>query len=123
MDIDSAIAGEIFADFTRLASLSLEEGHKDVAAVLASAALEDAMKKLATKNGITLPNNSGLSHIIDTLKSARVIGETQAAMLSGMPKLRNAAMHADWQKINDPEVRALIAFVEGLIALHFSLKD
>ena len=113
VDIDSVIAREIFADFTRLASRALEEGHKDVAAVLASAALEDAMKKLATKNGITLSDDSGLSQIIAALKSARVIGGTQAAMLSGMPKLRNAAMHADWEKITDPEVRALIAFVEG----------
>jgi hypothetical protein len=123
VDIDSVIAGEIFADFTRLASRALEEGHKDVAAVLASAALEDAMKKLAMKNGITLSDNSDLSQIINALKSARVIGGTQAAMLSGMPKLRNAAMHADWGKITDPEVRGLIAFVEGLIALHFSLTD
>jgi hypothetical protein len=81
------------------------------------------MKKLATKNGITLADDAGLSKIIDALKSARVIGGTQAAMLSGMPKLRNAAMHADWQKITDPEVRALIGFVEGLIALHFSPTD
>ncbi len=121
VDIDSEIAGEIFADFTRLASHALEEGHKDVAAVLASAALEDAMKKLAAKNGVKLPNNSGLSHIIEALKSAKIIGGT--AMLSGMPKLRNAAMHADWEAITDPEVRALIAFVDGLLGLHFSQTD
>ena len=117
------IAGEIFADFTRLASRALDEGHEDVVAGLASAALEDVMKKLATKNGITLSDDSDLSQIIGALKSAGVIGGTQASMLKGMPRLRNAAMHADWQKITDPEVGALIAFVEGLIALHFSLTD
>jgi hypothetical protein len=58
------------------------EGHKGVAPVLASAALEDAMKKLATKNGITLSDDSGLSRIIAAPKPARVIGGTQAAMLS-----------------------------------------
>ena len=120
VDIDSAIAGEIFADFTRLASRALEEGHKDVAAVLASAALEDAMKKLARKNGVTLADDAGLFKIIDALKSARVIRGTQVAMLTGMLRIRNAAMHAKWQEIDVPEVRGLIAFVEGLIALHFS---
>ena len=28
-------------------------------------------------------------------------------------------MHADWDKISEPEVKAVIAFVDGLIALHF----
>jgi hypothetical protein len=123
VDIDSAIAGEIFADFTRLATRALQEGHKDVAAVLASAALEDAMKKLATKNAITLADDAPLSQIIAALKSARVIGGNQAAMLTGMQRIRNAAMHANWQEINDSEVRTLIVFVEGLIGLHFSPTD
>jgi len=35
--------------FVELAKIALSEGHKDVAAVLASAALEDALKRFANK--------------------------------------------------------------------------
>jgi hypothetical protein len=101
----------------------LDENHKDVAAVLASAALEDAMKKLAKKNGVTLEENADLTKIINALKAARVVRGTQASMLTGMLRIRNAAMHAKWQEIDVPEVRGLIAFVEGLLALHFSPTD
>ena len=46
-NVEMRISGEIFGDFVTLARHSLSEGHKDVAAVLACAALEDAIKRLA----------------------------------------------------------------------------
>jgi hypothetical protein len=42
--IESSLSGEIFGDFILSAKLALADGQKDVAAVLACAALEDALK-------------------------------------------------------------------------------
>lgn len=118
-DIESTIAGDIFSDFTRLASQAIEEGQTNVAAVLACAALEDTLKRLASNNGLDVIGKD-LSDVINALKSSGTVRGGQSAILKGMPKIRNAAMHADWDKISEPEVKAVIAFVDGLIALHFS---
>ncbi len=44
-NVDLRVSGEVFGDLIILAKQSLAEGHKDVAAVLASAALEDTLKR------------------------------------------------------------------------------
>ncbi|MBA2761176.1 MAG: hypothetical protein H0U39_04285, partial [Segetibacter sp.] len=50
--IQNQVAGEIYGDFTSLAKMCVDEGHKEPAAVLACGALEDSMKKFAIKNGL-----------------------------------------------------------------------
>lgn len=49
-NVELTVSGEVFGDFVSLARTALTEGHKDVAAVLACAALEDALKRYATAN-------------------------------------------------------------------------
>jgi hypothetical protein len=46
-NLEATISGEIFGDFVVLAKNALAKNHKDVAAVLACAALEDALKRYA----------------------------------------------------------------------------
>ena len=48
--LETAISGEIFADFVVLSNNALANNQKDVAALLACAALEDASKRYATLN-------------------------------------------------------------------------
>src|SRR5262245_58081271 len=43
--LDTAISGEVCTDFVKAAKAALAENEKDVAAVLACAALEDALKR------------------------------------------------------------------------------
>src|SRR5262249_40835012 len=50
--IQAAISGEVLGDFVALAKVALADGAKDVAAVLACAALEDALKRFALMNGL-----------------------------------------------------------------------
>lgn len=44
-NVDLRVSGQVFGDFVLMAKTALDEGHKDVAAVLACAALEDALKR------------------------------------------------------------------------------
>ncbi len=64
--------GEVFGYFVRLAKQALDEGHKDVAAVLACAALEDALKRYATANELSV-ENSEMSQVIGALKSKSLV--------------------------------------------------
>ena len=118
-NVDLRISGEVFGDFVVLAKQSLTEGHKDVAAVLASAALEDALKRYANAEGLNIDNQS-MSEVINALKAKRLVSGAQKSLLDVMPRIRNFAMHADWGKISEPDVNSIIGFVEQFLLTKFS---
>ncbi|MBN1294966.1 MAG: DUF4145 domain-containing protein [Candidatus Latescibacteria bacterium] len=117
-DVDLRVSGEVFGDFVAMAKQSLSEGHKDVAAVLACAALEDTLKKYAVLNGIILDNES-MTEVVNALKSKGLVSGAQKSLLDTMPKIRNYAMHADWGKITAPDVSSVIGFVEQFLLTNF----
>jgi hypothetical protein len=67
-DVELRVSGEVFGDFVALARKSLADGHKDVAAVLACAALEDALKRFADANGLAVGDKT-MQEVVNALKS------------------------------------------------------
>jgi hypothetical protein len=118
-NVDLRVSGEVFGDFVGMARHSLSEGHKDVAAVLACAALEDALKRYAEVNGINVNENS-MSEVVNSLKAKGLVSGAQKSLLYTMPKIRNYAMHANWEKISAPDVSSVIGFVEQFLLSNFS---
>ncbi len=118
-NVELTISGEIFGNFVNLAKQALNEGHKNVAAVLASAALEDALKRFAKTNGINV-DDSTMQKVIGAIKSAGLVSGARKTLLETMPKIRNCAMHAEWDKITEPEVNSMIGFVEQFLLTEFS---
>lgn len=118
-NVDLKISGEVFGDFVSMARHSLSEGYKDVAAVLACAALEDALKRYAEINGLSISDNS-MSEVVNALKSQGLVSGAQKSLLNTMPKIRNYAMHANWEKISAPDVSSVIGFVEQFLLSNFS---
>ncbi|KVP39246.1 hypothetical protein WK15_22005 [Burkholderia ubonensis] len=118
-DVELRVSGEIFGDFVVLARQALSEGHKDVAAVLASAALEDAIKRYAVVQGLEVGEKS-MQDVVNLLKSAGLVGGAQKTLLDAMPKLRNFALHAQWDKLTEPDVNSIIGFVEQFLLNKFS---
>ena len=112
-------SGAVIGDFIAIAKNELKVGSKDVAAVLASAALEDALKRKADELGIKTENKD-LSAIINALKSQGFIGGAQGPIVSSFVKLRNSAMHADWSKIQETDVNSMIGFLEPFLIKNFS---
>ena len=118
-NVELTISGEIFGDFVNLAKQALDESHKDVAAVLASAALEDALKRFAKSKGINV-DDATMQKVIGAIKSAGLVSGARKTLLETMPKIRNCAMHAEWDKITEPEVNSMIGFVERFLLTEFS---
>jgi len=118
-NVELTVSGEVFGDFVVLAKQSLSEGHKGVAAVLASAALEDALKRFAVVNGLDIYDNS-MTEVINSLKSKGLVSGAQKSLLAAMPRIRNSAMHADWEKISEPDVNSIIGFVEQFLLVNFT---
>ena len=118
-NVDLRVSGEVFGDFIVLAKQSLAEGHKDVAAVLAAAALEDSLKRYARVNKLNIDDKS-MKEVANALKSKGLVGGAQKSLLDAMPRIRNYAMHAEWDKISEPDVNSIIGFVEEFLSKKFS---
>ena len=118
-DLEAQTAADVFGSFVVAAKEAMKENHKDVAAVIASAALEDVLKRYATRNGLHVDDKT-LEPVINALKSEGLVSGAQKSLLAGMLKTRNSAMHADWNKITEPEVSSLIGFVEQFLLTNFS---
>ena len=118
-DIEKSVSGELFGDFVALAKSALSEKQHAVAAVLASAALEDALKRYAIANDLAVEGNT-MEQIVNALKSQGLVSGPQKALLSAMPKIRNHAMHADWDKLTPQDVGSMIGFVEHFLLANFS---
>lgn len=121
-DPEREVSAEVFGSFIVLAKQALAEDNKDVAAVLASAALEDALKRHAASNGLAV-DDASMSKIISALKSKGLVSGAQKSMLTAMLQMRNHAMHAEWEKIQKPEVSSLIGFVEQFLLTHFGRRQ
>ena len=118
VNIQSELRGEILGDFLVLANEALAEEQKDVAAVLACAALEDALKRCASARGLDVQDKY-MPEVVNALKAEKVIRKNQAALLSAFVKLRNDAFHAQWIKIDTADVKSMIGFTEEFLAKQF----
>jgi len=118
-NVDLRVSGEVFGDFVSLARTALSEGHKDVAAVLACAALEDALKRFGVSHGLAV-SDKDMSEVINALKGAGLVAGAQKTLLNAMPRIRNIALHAEWGKIAEPDVNSVIGFVEQFLLTKFS---
>ena len=119
VNIRSEARGEVFGDFLVLAREALDAGQKDVAAVLACAALEDVLKRYASDQGLDV-HEKNMSEVVNALKSKGVVRGPQGALLSGFVKIRNKTFHAQWTAINTADVSSIIAFTETFLVKQFS---
>ncbi len=118
-NIERQTIGSVVADFITLAKTSADEDNKDVAAVLASAALEDSLKRYSMLNDLQV-DDKDMSEVINALKAKGLLKGPQASVLTSYAKTRNKAFHADFGKIEMPEVKSLIAFTEEFILKNLS---
>ena len=117
--IEATLSAEIFGDFISLAKQALSEGHKDVAAVLACAALEDTLKKFATLQSLQV-DDQVMQSVVSALKAKGLVGGAQKSLLDTMPKIRDFAMHANWTKISPEDVSSVIGFTEQFLLSRFN---
>jgi hypothetical protein len=122
VDFNLKITGDVLGNFVALAKEALGAGHKDVASVLASAALEDALKRYAIANCIDA-EDAEMSQVISALKSKGLIQRGTSKALQPLPSIRNFALHANWDKLTEVEIGGLIGFVEAFLIKHFQAED
>jgi len=117
-NLERAVIGEVFGDFVVLAKEALANGNHIAAAVLASAALEDALKRFASSKGVDTIGKT-MQEVVNALKAKGFVVGAQKSLLEAMPKVRNQAMHADWSKLTAADAASVIGFVEHFLIANF----
>ena len=95
----------------------LNEGYKDASAVIVGAVLEDGLRKLCDKNGISTVNSSGRNLTIDPLNSelakAEVYNKLTQKKITTWAHVRNKAAHGQYDEYNREQVEMMLLFVQG----------
>ena len=60
-----------------------------------------------------------MQEVINALKAKGLVSGPQKSLLDSMPKVRDAAMHADWQRITSEDVGSVIGFVKQFLLKEF----
>ena len=96
---EELVHAEVYSDLLAQADTLQREGYHRAATVVSGAALEEHLKKLATKHGTGPMQSSGspkkASTMNNELKGAGAYNEAQRATVEGWQKLRNDAAHGD----------------------------
>ena len=116
--IQKQAQGGVLSDFVAISKQALQDGLKDVAAVLACAALEDCLKKFARSHGLDA-DDKDMSQVINLLKSKELLKQAESRIAQSFVTFRNKAFHAEWDKIGEPEVGSAIGFTENFLLTHF----
>ena len=112
--IEYLIVAETFDDFLDYAS-HYHKGNKKVeSSILACVVLEDTLKKIAKKNGISTKGIS-LEPLIDNLSKAGILTSVKAKRAKGFSGVRNHALHAEWDLFDIKDVGELISGTRELI--------
>jgi hypothetical protein len=128
-DLAEAIEAEIASDYMGQAERLLTNGqngkHDHVpAAVLAGAVLENALRTLCSRQSPAVPTakESGqpltLDPLIEALKKAGVIKQTESAQLKSWAHIRNKAAHGEFDQFYREQVESMIVGVRDFLARH-----
>lgn len=107
-DTRSLIAAEVFVDFMEQAEYLLSKEYKLPAAVLARAVLEDSLKILVKKNGITLSSRPKLDKMNADLAKKNVYNRNVQKQVTAWAGIGNSAAHGRPSEFSDSDVRNMI---------------
>lgn len=119
-DVQFRAQGEVLSDLVGLARTHLDEGQKDVAAVLAAAALEEFFKRCASKYKIHFTPGEKLANIAGALNREGILIGAEKGMVDSMLGFRNRALHAEWNAVTPASVSSAIGFLDQLLLKHFA---
>ncbi len=104
------IAGEIFENILEQAKELNTKGYKDAAAVMVRVIVENALKKLAQKEGIKTKQKA--FEILNELKKKWKLDKAKCNEINSWLQLGNWAAHGDFKKYKKKRIEKLISDVE-----------
>lgn len=118
-DTQTLIEAEVFDDFLEQAEHLLDQGYFVASAVIAGSVLEDSLRKLCVRNGITLPTKPKLDKMNADLAKAGVYNMLKQKQITALADLRNKAAHG-LGGFTKEDVEAMIKDVRRFMEDYFS---
>jgi uncharacterized protein YutE (UPF0331/DUF86 family) len=112
--LEDQVVATAFDDFLDHAAEYHRSGKVKEAAVLASAVLEDTVKRICSKSGVDTIGFS-LEPLIDELAKRDIVTQVKAKRLKSYTAIRNHALHAEWDKLDLKDVGAQISGLRELL--------
>lgn len=112
------IEAEVFDDFLEQSEHLLNQGYFTAAAVIAGSVLEDGLRKLCVKNGITLSTKPKVEMMNADLAKAGVYNLLKQKQITALADLRNKAAHGQGGFTKE-DVEAMIKDVRRFMADYF----
>lgn len=116
------LTAEIFSDFLEMAEHYLDLGHKDPAAVMIGSVLEEHLRKLATRNDITLTYEKDGRQVpkkADTLNAelakAEAYNKLDQKSVTMWLDLRNHAAHGKYDQYTAEQVQLMLQGVLNFV--------
>ena len=112
--IEYIVVATAFDDFLDHAETFHKANMAREAGVLAAVVLEDVIKRIAEKNGVS-PSGQSLEPLVDVLVKAQVFTPVKAKRIKAYVGVRNPALHAEWDKFDIRDAGDLITGTRDLI--------
>ena len=113
--LSELIHGDVFSDYLDMAGYLLNESYKDAAAVIAGSTLEEHLRKLCQKSGLSTQNqviSGSKPKKADVLNSdlarQNIYTKSEQKQVTAWLGIRNDAAHGNYGKYSDEEVKLLI---------------
>ena len=115
------VRADLFSDFLEMAEHLLSTGYKDPAAVLVGGILEEHVRLLCNKNGVSIvtgskPKTADLMNA--ELVNAGAYDKNRQKIVTAWLGTRNSAAHGEFDKYTDGDVERLLAGVREFIAAY-----
>jgi hypothetical protein len=110
--IRELVQSDVFSDFLEMAEYLLkDEGLKDPAAIIAGSVLEQHLRSLCAKHGITLPPRPKLDTMNAELARKGAYGKNDQKLATARAGIRNDAAHGNYSAYGKDQ---LVLMVQGI---------
>lgn len=114
VSIQELAAVDVFGDLLEMAEYLHGERYHLPAAAVAGAVLEDSLRKLCARHGVTWTGHSSISLLNDALHKAQVYTKTQWRQIQAWGDLRNAVDHHNFTDPADIDPNDVKRMIEGV---------
>ncbi len=119
--ITELIHADVFGDFLEMADYLLDQGYKDPAAVIAGSVLEEHLRKLCGKSGVSVIHNQKpkkADTLNSELASANVYSKLDQKSIVSWLDLRNKAAHGKYAEYTKEQVALMVQAIRDFITRH-----
>jgi hypothetical protein len=122
--LKNLVTAEVFGGLLEMAAYYIEDGHKDAAAVVAGAALESHLKKLAERAGVDITEvlKSGdvvlkrAGRLNDDLHKVGAYNALDQKQITAWQGLRNDAAHGNFERYAKEQVALMVDGITSFVA-------